>query len=304
MSLGGRPPKPQLSGSPSRGVRSPVRAWVPSTTRQPWWPSTSARWRSITGSASATVIRRRASADSVVTPASLIPHGTMRPNQDRSQSQFSAKPAWSRRAPPAPRSRRPCGPARRRGHLTAAGPPSHPRCRRRGSTRRCAGDPLGGHPEFGAGPDQRLLQGADVTDHVHRLAELDDWVADQLPGAVPGDLAAPVHLDHGRARVAQRPVGRAWSACPPCRRARARASGTRRRSRRRPGAGARPAAGPSLPGRGPRPRRSRRGHRAAHRSPCQRTTPCRRRLPKLPPGQVRARRRAHPPGPRESPGNL
>ncbi len=55
-------------------------------------PNTSARWRSAAGITSATVICRPVSADSEVTVASLMPHGTMRSYQDRSQSQFSAKP--------------------------------------------------------------------------------------------------------------------------------------------------------------------------------------------------------------------
>ena len=66
--------------------------------------------------------------------------------------------------------------------------------------------PRGGHPEFGARPDERFLERAHVGHHVKRLAELDDRVAGQLPGPVPGDLAAAVHVDHRGARVAERPV--------------------------------------------------------------------------------------------------
>ena len=52
------------------------------------------------------MIGRPVSADSVVTAASEMPHGTMRSYQDRSQSQFSASPCMvtprATRAPIAP----------------------------------------------------------------------------------------------------------------------------------------------------------------------------------------------------------
>ena len=66
--------------------------------------------------------------------------------------------------------------------------------------------PRGGHPEFGARPDERFFERAHVGHHIERLTELDDRVAGQLPGPVPGDLAATVHIDHRGARVAERPV--------------------------------------------------------------------------------------------------
>ena len=130
------------------------------------------------------------SADSVVTDASLIPQGTIRSNQDRSQSQLSAKPCMvtprDTRMPIAPtlRSGR-CRP--RRGTQTPLRP----------STRSVA------TPDVGAGPDQRLLDGPHVGDHVDRLGQRDDRVADELAGTVPGDLAAAVHVDH-RARPDRR----------------------------------------------------------------------------------------------------
>jgi hypothetical protein len=65
------------------------------------------------------------------------------------------------------------------------------------------------HAELGARKDQRLLNAPHVGDHVDRLAQLHDRVPDELAGAVPGDLPAAVHVDHGRARVADRPVQRA-----------------------------------------------------------------------------------------------
>ena len=61
--------------------------------------------------------------------------------------------------------------------------------------------------ELRARQDHRLLERAHVGDHVQRLAELDDRVTSQLPGTVPGDLAAAVHVDDRCPRVAERPVG-------------------------------------------------------------------------------------------------
>ena len=65
----------------------------------------------------------------------------------------------------------------------------------------------GADAELRARPDHGLFQRAHVGDHVQRLAELDDRVSGQLPGTVPGDLAAAVHVDDRRSRVAERPVG-------------------------------------------------------------------------------------------------
>jgi len=79
---------------------------------------------------------------------------------------------------------------------------------------------VGGHPgaaaarhaagadaEFRARPDHGLFQRAHVGDHVQRLVKLDDRVSGQLPWTVPGDLAAAIHVDDGRSRIAERPVG-------------------------------------------------------------------------------------------------
>src|SRR5262249_49850668 len=74
------------------GAVGPTSSAAPATLRHRRAPRTSARWRSATSTASATVTGRPDSADSVVVVASLIPHGTMRSYQDRSQSQFRAKP--------------------------------------------------------------------------------------------------------------------------------------------------------------------------------------------------------------------
>ncbi len=61
-----------------------------------------------------------------------------------------------------------------------------------------AADPAGGHAEIRAGRDQRLLDPSDVIDDVDVLRQGDDRVADQLAGAVEGDLAAAVDVDHRR----------------------------------------------------------------------------------------------------------
>ena len=134
------------------------------------------------------------SADSVVTPACCMLHGTMRSYQERSQSAFSASPCmvtpWPTCAPIAPTLR--------------SGWPASPRTQAplRPATR-SALPPL----ELRAGPDHRFLEGAHVGHHVQGSAQLDDRIAGQLPGAVPGDLAAAVHVDNRRARIAERPVG-------------------------------------------------------------------------------------------------
>ena len=89
-------------------------------------------------------------------------------------------------------------------------------------------------PEAGAHRDQRFLKAPNEFHHVERLGQADDRIADQLAGAVPGDLAAAVGVDDGGAR---RPAARAARcACPRCRPADARAAagcrGRRRRGRR------------------------------------------------------------------------
>ena len=67
-------------------------------------------------------------------------------------------------------------------------------------------DPAGGQPELGAHVDQQLLGTPDVRDHVDRVGQPDDRVADELPRAVPGDLPAAVHVHHRGA--VHRPVPR------------------------------------------------------------------------------------------------
>src|SRR5699024_5308968 len=57
----------------------------------------------------------------------------------------------------------------------------------------------GRQPEARAGVDDRVLEGADVGDDVHRRSQPDDRVDDDLAGAVPRDAAAPVDVDDGAA---------------------------------------------------------------------------------------------------------
>ncbi len=59
--------------------------------------------------------------------------------------------------------------------------------------------PAGLDAELGADPDHDLFEPPQVRHHVHRARQLLDRVAHELPGPVPGDLAAAVHVDHGRA---------------------------------------------------------------------------------------------------------
>src|SRR5699024_11013252 len=65
-------------------------------------------------------------------------------------------------------------------------------------------DPAARHAERVAHVDQGLFEPAYVVHHVDRVGELQDWVADQLTGAVPGDPPAPVDVHHRR--TVHRPV--------------------------------------------------------------------------------------------------
>ncbi|MGH3363746.1 MAG: hypothetical protein ACRDOW_03385, partial [Nocardioidaceae bacterium] len=55
--------------------------------------------------------------------------------------------------------------------------------------------------------DQRLLQPSDVVDDLDVVGEPDDGVADELPRAVEGDLAAAVDV-HDRCAAGDRPFVR------------------------------------------------------------------------------------------------
>src|SRR5450631_4510077 len=76
--------------------------------------------------------------------------------------------------------------------------------RRREPDTRTAWYAHGSQAVVGDGADERLLQAAYVVDHVHPIRKRHDGIADELSGAVPGDLAAPVDVDH------RRPVLRAF----------------------------------------------------------------------------------------------
>ena len=64
---------------------------------------------------------------------------------------------------------------------------------------RSARDAHGFQSELGAHMDQRLFKAPNEIHHVEWFGQADDRIADQLTRAVPGDLAAPVGVDHGRA---------------------------------------------------------------------------------------------------------
>ena len=66
--------------------------------------------------------------------------------------------------------------------------------------------PKGLDTEIGADPDHRVLEATHVRDHVDGTGQVDDRIPDELPRAVPRDLAAPVDLDDGRA--VERPLVR------------------------------------------------------------------------------------------------
>jgi hypothetical protein len=59
------------------------------------------------------------------------------------------------------------------------------------------------HTEPVAHVDQALLDAPHVLHDVHRLDQLEDRVADQLAGTVPGDLAAAVDVDDRGAAAAR-----------------------------------------------------------------------------------------------------
>src|SRR5829696_2345526 len=99
-----KPTAQARSARSSASVRPAGSGWVADTPagRTAMVPSSAASTASRVGdSISATVTRRPSSADSDVTPASAMPHGTIRSNAVRSASQLSAKPCsvtprWTR----------------------------------------------------------------------------------------------------------------------------------------------------------------------------------------------------------------
>ena len=125
---------------------------------------------------------RPSSALSDVTPASAMPHGTKRAYQERSTSQLSAKPCMV-----TPRlTRMPRAAILRSGPFVVGAQPHAAAARH----------PRGLDPEVATDADQGLLHPAYVVDHLDVVRESDDGVADQLAGAVEGDQAAAVDVDH------------------------------------------------------------------------------------------------------------
>jgi hypothetical protein len=59
-------------------------------------------------------------------------------------------------------------------------------------------DPAARYAEFMEDIDEQRLEAAHVAHDVDRLGQPQDRVADQLARPVPGDLATPVDVDHGR----------------------------------------------------------------------------------------------------------
>src|SRR5262249_34863323 len=85
------------------------------------------------------------------------------------------------------------------GNFSILAAPGHPHAP-------AAFNPVGRHAKLAADPDQRLLDAVHVGNYVNRLAECDDRIADKLTRAMPGDVAAPIDVDDGRAWVTDRPV--------------------------------------------------------------------------------------------------
>ena len=117
-----------------------------------------------------------------------MPQGTNRSYQPRSTSQLRAKPCIVM-----PRlTRMP------RAAILRSGP----RSSARSQTPLRPGHAGGRDTEVAAHADQRLLDAAYVVDDLDVVGQRDDRVADELAGAVEGDLAAAVDVDDvGAARV-------------------------------------------------------------------------------------------------------
>ena len=165
--------------------------------------------------------RGRVPAHSDVTPASVMPHGhdPVEPATGRG-SQLSAKPCIV--TPCATRT--PIAATLRSGR----------RGRRRAARRRCGRRP--GRPSTPSSAQTSMssaLEPADVGDHVDRVGQPHDRIADELARAVPGDLAAAVDVDD-RGAVG-RAAPRARCACRRCRPAGARAAARCPASRPRDG---------------------------------------------------------------------
>ena len=77
-----------------------------------------------------------------------------------------------------------------------------PVLRRGGAGHPHAGAPVdaarGGHSGLADHLDECFFDAAHIIHHVDGVRQLDDGVCHQLAGAVPGDAAAPVHVDDGQ----------------------------------------------------------------------------------------------------------
>ena len=151
--------------------------------------NTSANRDATSGSISATVISRPASCDSVVTPSSVRPHGTIASYHERSVVQFSAKP-WSvhrirwTRTPIAQTLRSPAHTPLFTGLRPSAGTPASAHARITTSS---------------SAWTYAMTSG--------RVPQVEDRVADQLAGAVERDAAAAVDEVQLGARLLHRGLG-------------------------------------------------------------------------------------------------
>ncbi len=134
---------------------------------------------------SSTVTSRPSSADSDVTPASTMPHGHDRAERAEVGVAVEREAVHGHAAgdPYADRGDLALGPA---GTARRVGRHPHPAA---------ALDPAGRDAECVAHVDECRLEPAHVGDHVDRVGQGDDRIADQLTGPVPGDLAAAVDVD-------------------------------------------------------------------------------------------------------------
>ena len=142
----------------------------------------------------------RAAAPCEVTPLSAMPHGTIRPKCSRSVADVQREAV----------ARHPARDAHAdRGELRRRRP-------RRPSGRRAARPAM---PKRGDGADQHLFEVAHVAVHVAAIRlQIDDRIADELPGAVVGDVAAAARLERARRRAppsASASRGRASGRCAP-----------------------------------------------------------------------------------------
>ena len=149
----------------------------------------------MTGITSAAVTSRPSSRVREVTPASAMPQGTKRSYQLEVDVAVDGEAVHRDAA---------ADPDADRGDLALGADRSSARSHTplRPGTRAVV------TPKSRAGRDQRLLDAADVVDDLDVVGQRDDRVADQLAGAVEGDLAAAVDVDDRGATGVERPLVR------------------------------------------------------------------------------------------------